>query len=168
MSYNHIEICNIKYRYVNININSLKVYLLKNDLMNSFELILKEHKENYNLNELYKDHNKNRKITKFFMLYKNKTILHILRYVFVPKSKSMYIDFVHTISNYRNKGMGNICLRLFINITKSSFKIYELKVRKNNSIALKLYQKNNFKIFQEIKQKNGETYINVLELKLIL
>ena len=168
MSYNHIEISNIKYRYVNTNINSLKVYLLKHDLFKSFELILKEHKENYNFNELYNDHKKNRKLTKFFILYKNKTILHILRYVFVPKSKSMYIDFVHTISNYRNKGIGNICLKHFIAITKSSFKIYELKVRKSNSIALKLYEKNNFKIIEEIKQKSGETYIDVLVLKLIL
>ena len=63
--HNTLEINNIKYRYVNININSLKLYLLKHDLMKSFEFIIKEHKENYDYNELFKDHRKNRKLTKF-------------------------------------------------------------------------------------------------------
>ena len=168
MSYNSIEISNIKYRYINININNLKVYLLKHDLMKSFELLLKKHKENYNFNELYNDHKKNKKLTKFFILYKNKTIFHILRYIFIPNNKKMYINLIHTNSTCRNIQIENILLNLFINLTKYSFKIYELKIKKSDDILLELYQKNNFKIIEEIKQKNDETYIDVLVLKLIL
>jgi ribosomal protein S18 acetylase RimI-like enzyme len=166
--HNTLEINNIKYRYINININSLKLYLLKHDLMKSFEFIIKEHKENYDFNELFKDHRKNRKLTKFFILYKNKKIFHVLRYVFKPNGKSAYVDFIHTLAENRNKGIGSICLSLFIDNTKNIFKIYELKVRKSNNIALKLYQKKNFKIVEEIKQKSDENYIDILVLKLLI
>lgn len=159
---NNIEINNIDYKYRIININNLLFFLETNKFRLSFEEIIKEHKNDYTIDKLIQDSKKIKKNTKFMLLYTNNHVVHIERFVFSNNSKSTYLDFIHTHSNYRQRGIGNACLFYLIKNTEKYFKIFELKVRSDNVNAIKLYKKNNFKIISKTIQKNKNENIEVL------
>lgn len=165
---NDIEINNVDYKYKIVHINNLPNFLAIYKLINSFELIIKEHKNDYTIQKLIEDSKKIKKDTKFFILLKNNLVIHIERFVYAQNSKSMYLDFIHTHSDYRKKGIGNACLFYLLKRTQNYFKVYELKVRKDNISAINLYIKNNFKIISTIIQKSNNENIEVLIMKLVI
>jgi ribosomal protein S18 acetylase RimI-like enzyme len=165
---NNIEINNKNYNYRIINIHNLSMFLEVNKLKLSFEAIIKEHKHDYTINKLIEDGKKTKKNTKIFILYYNNLVTHIERFVYAQNRKSMYLDFIHTHSNYRKMGIGNTSLYYLLKNTKKYFKIYELKVRKGNEDAIKLYIKHNFKIISSTFQKNENDLIEILIMKLII
>ena len=165
---NNIEINNKNYNYRIINIHNLSMFLEVNKLKLSFEEIIKEHKNEYTINKLIEDGKKTKKNTKIFILYYNNLVIHIERFVFSNNSKGMYLDFIHTHSNYRKMGIGNASLYYLLKNTKKYFKVYELKVRKDNEGAIELYKKNNFKIISSTFQKNENGSIEILIMKLII
>tara|TARA_Y200000002_G_scaffold372775_1_gene371005 strand:- start:1633 stop:2145 length:513 start_codon:yes stop_codon:yes gene_type:complete len=167
--FNNIIINNKNYKFILLDVKQLTIFLDNNNLRDSFIQIIKEHKSDYNIEKLINDSNKlSNKITKFFILYKKNTVIHIERFVYMINSNSTYLDFIHTNIDYRKKGIGNACLYLLISRTKNKFKTYELKVRKNNYGAIKLYKNNNFKIISIIQQKNNNKIIDVLIMKLLI
>ena len=165
---NNIEINNVDYKYKIVNITNLSNFLLINKLIDSFELIIKEHKNDYTIQKLIEDSKKIKKDTKLFILYKNNLTVHIERFVYAQNSKSMYLDFIHTFFSYRKKGIGNACLFYLLKNTKNYFKVYELKVRKDNISAINLYIKNNFRIISTIYQQNNNENIEIYVMKLII
>tara|TARA_E500000178_G_C16721273_1_gene617323 strand:+ start:20 stop:532 length:513 start_codon:yes stop_codon:yes gene_type:complete len=167
--FNNIEINNKNYKFILIDINQLTLFLNNNSLKESFIQIIKEHKSDYSIEKLINDSKKlSNKITNFFILYKKNTVVHIERFVYMIKSNSTYLDFIHTNISYRKKGIANACLYLLISKTKNKFKTYELKVRKSNCSAIKLYKNNNFKIISIIQQENNNKTIDVLIMKLLI
>ena len=55
---NNIEINNVDYKYKIVNITNLSNFLLINKLIDSFELIIKEHKNDYTIQKLIEDSKK--------------------------------------------------------------------------------------------------------------
>ena len=153
-----LEINNKKYKYALLHLPCLNNFLTNYNLKTSIEEIIKEHKSYYDLKKIildFKNHQKNNRQTILFILFNifHNEVCHIERLVFSNKSNSCYIDFVHTKKSYQNQGIGYLALYYLIENTKNKFKIYELKVRKTNVNAIKLYTKHKIKIIREIKQE---------------
>ena len=163
----NIEINNKNYKFIITDMNQMRVFLNNNDLKESFIQIIQEHKPDYNIEKLINDSKKiSNKITKFFILYKKNTVVYIQRFVYIIKSNSTYLDFIHTNAVYRKKGIANACLYFLISKTKNKFKTYNLKVRKDNYNAIKLYKNNKFKIISKIQQETNNKIIDVFIMKL--
>jgi ribosomal protein S18 acetylase RimI-like enzyme len=79
-----------------------------------------------------------------------------------PQKESSYITLIITSPNARKKGLGSCLVEYVLKITKQrGFKRCALEVRKENYVAIKLYESLGFMVVED----RGEKYLMQVEVQ---
>jgi hypothetical protein len=164
-----IKDLNKKYNYILFNTLQLINFKKTNsELINSFENIVKEHREKplFNIcNLINENFNYYPFECLYFIIYSNidKNIISTSRIIF--KDNCAYIDMVYTNKDYRNKKVCTINISKLIKLTKKYFNIYELEVRPNNIYAIKCYENIGFKFIKTVQYSSHISNLMKLIIK---
>ena len=106
----------------------------------------------------------------YFLISENNEAIGYLGLISSSNSKKMMISKIYTEKDVRGAGFGKQLIDFTIKLAKETgMEIIWLTVNKNNSNAIKWYQKFNFKIKKEVEMDIGNGFIMddfVMELQL--